>query len=202
MSPTMTALLKRHQADGRMHVLCRIKAQSITGRSAECWLNAQPQIHKNGRQLSIVLIFNQAGLPLLNRSGLQGLRCALTAAGAGIFTWQDDVPDTVGTGPPPRLSATFRAAQRPPAAEPGTAARVDLLDDQQLAELYANMPLIVWIRNTPMPPAFTLMVARKMPQLREACMWKEGPARHSYSKAMTLSSALSCVRSLLRSRAH
>ena len=58
-----------------------------------------------------------------------------------------------------------------------------------------TMPLILRIRNTPMPLAFTLMVARKKPQLREACIWQEGPARPSYSKAMTLSSALSCVRS-------
>jgi ribonuclease HI len=134
----MTALLKRHQDDGRMHILCRIKAQSIAGRSAECWLNTQPQVYKNGRQLSVALKDNQAGLPLLNRSDLQGLRCALAAAGAGIFNWHDDVPDTVGNGPPPKLSATFRAARRSPAPEAGTAATADPLDDQRLAELYAD----------------------------------------------------------------
>ena len=120
--------------------LCRIKAQTIASKLPDCWLNSKPLPCRNGRQLTIVLIYNQAGLTLLNRNAMHGLRSALSAAGSGaeVVGWQDDVPHTVDSSRPPKLSATFQAAQQPQVPAARTDGNAVLPDDTRLSELYAD----------------------------------------------------------------
>ena len=135
MLPSMTALLERHQDDGCMNVLCRIKAQNIASRVAECWLNTQPQIHENGRQLSIVLGFNQARLPLLT-----GLVCRAHAARSPQLELASSTDRTTSLTPwaPDRhrscrpRSGRHSVRRRQRQARP---IRSTFWDDQQLADL-------------------------------------------------------------------
>ncbi len=138
MVAKVSETLQRHQDSGRLHVLCCIKAHSIDSELTECWLNSSPQPCTNECQLSVALIYNQPGLEQFDRTGLDGLRSTLSAAGAGIQSWSDDIPRTVGSGPPPKRSAAFGKAQPPPAMPVHMDGAFTVPDDNRLADYYSG----------------------------------------------------------------
>ena len=138
METKVDATLQRHQDSGRLHVVCRIKAQSVDSKLKEYWLNSNPQPCTNECQLNVALIYNQAGWNLLNRAGLDALRSALTAAGAEIQSWCGDIPLTIDAGSPPKLSRAFGKAQPPPATPMQMDGAFAAPDSKRLVDCYSG----------------------------------------------------------------
>ena len=129
---------------GRVHVLSHIATKTVQGHSPDFWLNLPPDPYRNHCELSLMLIYNQAGLCRVNRPALQDVKAALCTAGARLLDWDGDVPAEIGGRPPPKLSATFKAAKYPLAQPAPISAQGPSPGAQELASLYG-----AWARHTP-----------------------------------------------------